>query len=100
MAALQRLFDDKLMTGQGKVIIHGKASTAKTAAKFGKSGSRKTEKVLAKLNRSLPVLLRMKQSEHITLPKRLDWQPHMYQQQLKIKTRQAAGAARLAAPKK
>ena len=88
------------MAEQGKVIIHGKASTAKTAAKFGKSGSRKTEKVLAKLNRSLLVLLGMKQSEHITLPKRLDWQLHMYQQQLKINTRQATGAARLAAPKK
>ena len=89
-----------ISSGQGKVIIHGKASTAKTAAKFGKNGSRKTEKLLAKLNRSLLVLLGMKQSEHINLPKRLDWQLHMYQQQLKIKTRQAAGAARLAAPKK
>ena len=42
----------------------------------------------------------MKQSKHITLPKRLDWQLHMYQQQLKIKARQANEAAKLAAPKK
>ena len=60
------------MAGQGKIIIHGKASTAKTAAKFGKSGSRETKKILIERNRSLPVLLKMKQSEHITLPKRLD----------------------------
>jgi len=75
------------MKGQGKVIIHRKAATAKKVAKFGMSGSRETKKMLVKRNRSLPVLLRMKQSELITLLKRLDWQPHMYQQQLKIKTR-------------
>ena len=72
MAALQRLSGDKLMSGQGKAIINEKAATAKNTAKFGKNGSRKTKKILAKLNRSLPVPLGMKQSKHITLPKRLD----------------------------
>ena len=66
------------MAGQGKVIIHRKAATTKKAAKFGKSGSREIKKILTERNRSLSVLLKMKQSEHITLPKRLNWQLHMH----------------------
>ena len=88
------------MVGQGKAIINEKAATAKKAAKFGKNGFRKTKKILAKMNRSLPVLVGMKQSKHIILPRRLDWQLHMHQQQLKIKPRQATETAKLAAPKK
>ena len=66
MASLQRLSGDKPIAGQGKVIIHRKAATTKKAAKFGKSGSHEIKKILTERNRSLPVLLKMKQSEHIT----------------------------------